>query len=593
MNLPTLINQLYGVFTFTGLYSFEFVDKNRNTIVEIFFMMPPKTKTVNEPTRSSTVPTLNGSYNNDAGNATKKITLTGDLFFPYVGSPYNPVAKDSTNLQGTIDGMTEFLKLRWMLIRYRDYTLSKRSKLSIPITSMAKSNEIVVLYKKIARQLARQVGALYDEIQLIFHDYDMDDHFYCRIENFSSNQSDSKYIAIGYTIELDCYETDTMHLQNIPKQVKQSANDEVNSINNQIQNLNFTVKFDDIQTQISYNAEFISGNNSLQILLENINTENEKIQAGQATVFTMLPVYIYTLSTTIQEVLSDFLVLFLSNDDQTSYNSGTLTLDDVLDYNLLSYHNTLQKIKIYANSLKGVINSIARNEEVRYYSNADDYTLTSEQFDSDDENIVSNEVNFYYYTVMEGDTARIIALRELKNSDKYISILKLNKISENDFIDNMLLGEKIKIPIQETVISRGNENLVYESNQDDIEKYLFGIDIATDINKRLKLSAKGDLASIGGIENVCESIERRIKNTKGSLNVFNPNWGVISIDDGDAPLMVKIDRYITDVVNQIQSDPRIENVNIDLSKLEWNGEVIKLYSKIYFIGVEEHKEIVA
>jgi hypothetical protein len=75
-------------------------------------MMPPKSKTVSEPTRSTTVPTLGGNYNNDAGNATKTITLSGDLYFPYVGSPDNPVAKDNTGLANTIDGLNEFFKLR-------------------------------------------------------------------------------------------------------------------------------------------------------------------------------------------------------------------------------------------------------------------------------------------------------------------------------------------------------------------------------------------------------------------------------------------------------------------------------------------------
>ena len=34
----------------------------------------------------------------------------------------------------------------------------------------------------------------------------MDDHGYCRVSKFSSRQSDSKYIAIEYDIELEIYQ---------------------------------------------------------------------------------------------------------------------------------------------------------------------------------------------------------------------------------------------------------------------------------------------------------------------------------------------------------------------------------------------------
>ena len=111
MNLPVLIQQLTGTFTLTGLYSFEFVDKKRNTITEIFFMIPPKKKDVTEITRSTTNPTLSSNYNTDAGNGTKTINLQGELYFPYVGDPKNPVARDSSQAENPIDGMTEFFKL--------------------------------------------------------------------------------------------------------------------------------------------------------------------------------------------------------------------------------------------------------------------------------------------------------------------------------------------------------------------------------------------------------------------------------------------------------------------------------------------------
>lgn len=591
MNLPILSQHIYGVFTLYGLYSFEFVDKNRNTITEIFFMIPPKTKNISEGTRSTVMPTLGGNYLTDGGNSTKKITLTGDLYFPYIGSPYNPVAPNNVGLEGTIDGMTEFFKLRWMLIRYRDYTMSRNSKMNIPIIPMSESPEIIVLYRKIARNMVRKLGGLYDEIKLIFHDYDMDDHFFCKISNFSGNQTDSKYIAVEYSIELECYEPDTMQKIIPVIQIKQSSNDSVNTINSQIQNLNFNDKFAAIQIAISYNTDFVSATVDIQNTINNINTENEKIQAGQSTVLTEIPIYTAALATNTANLLIDFISTFLSDANQILYFAGTLTIDEVVSLELFSFYNLIQKLKIYADSLQGVINSIVKQDEIRYYANADDYTLTTEQFDSADENIVENNTTFYFYEVTDGDTARTVALHELKDANKFVSILKINQISENDFIDGTLIGQKIKIPIDISAVSRSDENLVYESNQNDIQKFLYGSDIATDINDRLLISPKGDLRVTDGIENAYNSVLKRMTNRKGSLNVFNPNWGTVAIDESNAPFLVKIDRYLTDLISQMQEDPRVESAKMDLKKIKIDGETITTQSTIYFIG-EENREVV-
>ena len=159
MMMPALIKQLTGEVTFTGLYSFEFVDKKRNTITEIFFMIPPKRKGMEEPTRSTTNPTLSGNYNTDAGNGTKTITLSGELYFPYIGSSDNPVARDNKGLENTIDGLSEFYKLRWMLVRYRDYTMTRNSRMDVPTLAMNASQEVKALYKKVSSLVKNKIGA--------------------------------------------------------------------------------------------------------------------------------------------------------------------------------------------------------------------------------------------------------------------------------------------------------------------------------------------------------------------------------------------------------------------------------------------------
>jgi len=592
MNLPILIQALYGRFTFTGLYSFEFVDKNRNTITEIFFMVPPKSKSVSEPTRSSTVPTLGGNYNIDGGNATKQISLSGKLYFPYVGSPDNPVAKNNIGLDNSLTGLEEFLKLRWMLVRYRDYTMTFNSNINVPTNIITVSSEINALYKKISQKIKNKTGALYDEIKIIFHDYDMDDHFYCRIDNFSSNQVDTNHIAIEYTISLECYEPAGTRSELSIIQVKPTTNENIDSSTKQLNVNNYEESFDNIQSEIGFNVEFVAAATTVQSEIENIITENENIQSGKSTATSLLPIYTKRLNESATSALDFFIDTFLSNEQQQNYNNGDTTIDDLIDNDLLDFYNVLQKTKLQSESLQGILNSIPALDDLRYSSNADEYTLTEEQFDSNESDKVENTTNFFYYTVLEGDTSRIIALRELKDSEKFINILKINEISENDFIDGNLIGQQIKIPIDINVIARSEDNLVYETDFNNIEKFLFGSDINSGLNNELIISAKGDLLQLDGIENVYKNIENRIENNKGSLNIFNPDYGTISIDDGNTPLLVKLNRYLTDVVSQIQIDPRVESVQMDLKQLKFENEIISVPTKIFFIGVEENREVI-
>jgi len=591
MNLPTLIQQLYGEFSLTGLFSFEFVDKSRNTITEIFFMIPPKTKNVSEPTRSSTIPTLGSNYNLDAGNATKTVNLSGDLYFPYVGSPDNPVARNNDGLDNTIDGLNEFLKLQWMLVRYRDYTMTKDSKMTVPSTVQAKSKEINTLYKKVSKLLKEKVGCLYDEIQLIYHDYDMDDHYYCRVNNFSSSQSSEKYIVANYTIDLECYERDTVQNRNLNPQIKRSSNEESDVINSQLQSINFNESFENIQAEIGYNFNFLSTVTSIDTIINDIDDANTSIQAGQSTILDVMPILIKSLIDNTNASLNFFIDTFLSIEQKTLYENGDATIDDYVSNDLLEFYNSLQKIKIEAETMNGVIISLVKQDEIRYYEDADDYTLTTGQFDLEDSSKVENDTTFYYYTVQDGDNARIIAQKELNDHEKFISILKINNISENDFIDGNLIGQKIKIPFDVSVVSRGSDNLIFESNFDDVDLFLYGTDLKTDINNNIEISSHEDILDQSGIDNAFDNVTNRILNLKGSLNVFNPNWGTIAIDDSNAPLLVKIDRYLSDVIEQIQEEPRVEAVQLDIDSLKFKDESISASFKVFFIGTSESREV--
>ncbi|MDD5540687.1 MAG: hypothetical protein PHG61_08350 [Candidatus Marinimicrobia bacterium] len=592
MNLPTLIQHLYGVFTFTGLFSFEFVDKSRNTITEIFFFTPPKNKTVSEPTRSAVVPTLGGNYNIDGGNATKKINLSGQLYFPYIGSPDNPVARENAGLPNPLSGMEEFLKLRWMLIRYRDYTMTSNARVSTPVTLTSVSPQIAQLYKVVSGKIKNKVGALSDEIRLIFHDYDMDDHFYARIASFSSSQSDQKHIAIEYTIEIECYEPDDFQKNtDMRVSVKPTTNESVDTINTMLQQIDFETLSVDIQSEIGYNYAFLNTISEINNYIELIDAENTLIQSGQSTASENLPLYVTTLLTHIANAETEFLNTFLSPAQKILYDSGDATIDDIVDVDLLSFYNAVQKIKIQAQSLQGVLNSIVVIDEFRYYADADDYTLSEEQFSSDNTGKTENVSAFFYYTVMQGDSARVLAQRFYHDQEQFPRILNFNSITENDLIDETFIGKQIKIPFPVTAIGRGADNLVFEADFSDLNKFMFGTEFALDLNNNFIISGKGDLQLQTGVDNVIANIENRIKNRKGSLNVMNPNWGTVAVDEDATPMPVKINRYLTDVITQIQADPRVESAQMQLDKLQWDGETLSVPVKIFFVNTDQTREV--
>jgi hypothetical protein len=592
LNLPSIIQSVYKTknIVFTGLYSFEFVDANRNTITEIFLMQPPKTKTVDEPTRSTTVPTLSGNYNNDAGNGTKTIKLSGDLYFPDMGSPENPVARDNSGLRNLRSGLDEFFCLRWFLVRYRDYTMTKTGKISDPGNALNVNPQLAKLYNAVSKRLKRKVGALYDEISVIIHDYDMDDHWYCRIANFSSSQTDQKHIAVSYTIDVECYEPNSKSQDSV--QAKKTTAEMVDVLSTSLSDLDYDSVFSDIQFRIGYNPDFISVLVGIGNTIDLIISENELIQTNERTALDNIPIYTARLAEYIRLGMEGFKDNFLSIEQQTSYSAGDLTLDEIVEIELVYFFNILQKIKIYNDSMAGVVKTAPPFSEIRYSENSNLYRLMEEQFDSTDERKFENDTTFYYYTVMEGDTSRLIAMRELKDPEQFWKILDLNSITENDFIEGTMIGKQIKIPLVVSGAGRGSDNLVYETNQDDIASFLYGTDISTGINNDLMLSGTGDIATVSGSDNVVSQIERRISNRKGSLNTVNPGWGVLSPDDGNAPLLVKVERYLNSVIEQVRKDPRVQTAQMDLDRLDWSGEALSVPVKIELVNNEASEVII-
>lgn len=208
MGVSQIMQAVYGTYIPTGVYSFEFRKKHGGeTITEIPLMLPPESTSVTEPQRSELIPTIGGGYLCDFGNDFKDISISGSIHFFYVGSEKNPLAfrMDESKQQEAIDGYTEFLKLRFMISRYRDYTLTRKAKLIAP----AFSSPAIVNVKALRDYVAKQKKALASDIEVIYHDYDDDNHFKVKVDQFSITRDKSDPFTVKYSISLKAYEVDS------------------------------------------------------------------------------------------------------------------------------------------------------------------------------------------------------------------------------------------------------------------------------------------------------------------------------------------------------------------------------------------------
>lgn len=212
MPVATILKALAGNYSATGLYSFEFRDRNNLTITEIVLLLPPEQVDVSEPRRSTLTPTLKGGYIADFGNEFKSYVVKGSCHFFYAGTTARPglqAGRSGSTPEDFIDGYDEFVKLRFMLSRYRDYTLTERDRFRGPLFLKQELAAVELLRQRIALNTGIGRGALADQIEVVWHDYDADDHYFVHINEFSTSQSKADPWTIQWTCTMQGYRTDT------------------------------------------------------------------------------------------------------------------------------------------------------------------------------------------------------------------------------------------------------------------------------------------------------------------------------------------------------------------------------------------------
>lgn len=207
MPVQEVIRALGGTYQPTNLYSLEARPaRGRGYGIEFPLLLPPGSVTYDEPTRSVYTPTLGGGFVTDHGNDVKRIEVEGQCHFYYVGSlaGSDNLTRPLGGEETLLDGYSEFRRLRYAALRYRDYTLNPSNRNALePLFGSPVLAPVNAFQAIVNREIAAGDGALYDRIALVWHDHDKDSHFHVRVERFRSSESARDPFTAFYTLTME------------------------------------------------------------------------------------------------------------------------------------------------------------------------------------------------------------------------------------------------------------------------------------------------------------------------------------------------------------------------------------------------------
>ena len=301
---------------------------------------------------------------------------------------------------------------------------------------------------------------------------------------------------------------------------------------------------------------------------------------------------------TIDDMVTRIENSIIPKGDKTDFDNGDATLGDFGSFEELAAYNSLLRQRF---PILGITAALVTSPEkkaipikppdVTLGGNVLDVLNNEEFVDQGYENPVTELTQKYvYYDIKQNDTLASIAVTFYGDYRQWTRIAQANQLAENDLMDGDLIGELIKIPVdQGASLTRANDNFVFESDFDpsspeSIEAFLYGSDIDTR-NGIFEADGYGDIRKLSGIDNAIRNLQTRLDTIKGGLNPIQTGFGVSLIgSDTETPWVVSLERVLKDIETQSQADPRVIAASIDRNTVRLEGEAITAEITIKLLG---------
>jgi len=299
------------------------------------------------------------------------------------------------------------------------------------------------------------------------------------------------------------------------------------------------------------------------------------------------------LKENIKEMQKRMILKYVQSDLIDDYLNGDITLEDFLNESQIRYFNELQKLLILSNYISvSIIFSNSKKININSYFNSLFLDTINEnefkkQTSTNNFNTIENvEVDYIFYIIKENDTLESIAQTFYGDYRQFTLLEKENNITNNDLIDKNMTGYVIKVPIIDNMLIKNQYNLVYykikDKNQDEINKFYLGNDLSLR-NKKIEVDSSHDLKIADPIDTAIQNITDRINTRKNQLNPLHPSYGLNPIHEyNNIPPNIIVKKYIKEITDQIQSEPRVLNVYIDEKEIiiEKNSIYININVKL-------------
>lgn len=585
-----------------GIFSFEFIDKNtQNTITEVFFLLPPESYSISCNYRVNVTKTLTDYYVDDFGNDAKDINISGSLYsywFSTLPSLKNKrgisnfttkiknkatgfVQTIGSALQGNVagvvsggisltdqflggllqdkelSGLQEFFKLRYIIDRFRDKYDFRNIPRGIP--GIAELEPYAAAGKK-----------LYNDIQIIYHDYDDYNHYEVIIESFNFSKSKDDPFTMLYSIKMKGLDTHypfgTLTGATGYIQKKEKPSDWLESLKT-----NITAELENSLgiSAVQETAEIISqladsiGSQQVAAATENFLNEVDRVKE------------LYDVEIEDNESISKMnlqaeeLTKQTNNYEDEIINNLGINYNDYLngDIDIVDYENvkslkTVNSLKLYSSQSK-MSNKLVQDE---------------------------SQYNSINYKINSDDTLTKLSVKFFGAAGFEQLIGEINNINDKQLANIENEGKNIIIPIKNTDVATRDDNLIYYKKDYKKRDYNFFINsqLGIDISLPLEPTGLGNLKLISGENNFIEQTKRRFKWEKGSLNPINIFWG-LKIPVGNIPTNLLIEKLTSYIIDQAKQDIRTKEIKIE--DLIIKGSRIEFYVEIKNIATESPKSI--